>query len=256
MAMMPRGGVKRDLLILDPLFFITWLLLSVFPLTIIGVLNQSNAVLVGKTALILIMGSSGFLVALSLGFVKQQRIRFIGFTEILKNGTFLIALVLLGLTYVSQYIVFAGTGVSGHILGILDVLQARLYYSGIGAQEELFFGTALFLGLNNLIDSPYWAAFNFILNPILFGIYHIYVIGASVALLYVILPRIIFNVWYIFAAQPSPIMLAHFSWNWLVAGISASSVGLSVVGFAVSMPQLSLLSCIAPIGMIFWRVLR
>ncbi len=110
--------------------------------------------------------------------------------------------------------------------------------------------------LNNLIDSVYWTAFNFILNPILFGIYHIFVIGASVALLYVIIPRIVFNIYYLIAAQPSPVMLAHWSWNFIVSGIAASSVGLSVVGFAISMPQLSLLSSIAPIGLILWRVLR
>ena len=170
--------------------------------------------------------------------------------------TFLIALVLIGLTYVSQFFVSAGTGVSGSVLGIVDVLQAHLYYSAIGPQEELFFGVALFLGLNNLIDSPYWTAFNFILNPILFGIYHVYVIGASIALLYVVIPRVIFNIYYLVAAIPSPVMIAHFSWNWLVTSVAASSIVLSGLSFAVNVPQLNLLSCVVPVGLIMWRILR
>lgn len=251
-----RGGFQKDVLVLDFLFWIEVLLLALFPMSIIAILQQSNPMLVSKTALIIVFGLAGFVMSLALAVVKQQKIRFLSIGETLRNGTFLIALVLLGLTYVSQYVVFAGTGISGSVLGIVDVLSAKLFYAGVGVWEEMAFGIGFFLTVNNLIDNTYWTAFNFILNPILFGVYHIFVIGSSIALLYVIIPRIIFNVWYLFASQPSPIMLAHFSWNFLVSSIAASSLALSGLSFAISIPELNLLSCVAPIGMIVWRVLR
>jgi hypothetical protein len=257
MAMMPRGGIKKDILQLDFLFFVEVLLLGLFPISIISILQQSNTGLVAKTALIIVFGLSGFVMTLALGAVKQQKIRFLSVNDLLKNGTFVVALALIVGTWLSQYIVFAGTGITASVLGIVDVLQAKLFYGSVGVWEELAFGTGLLLTLNNLIDNFYWTIFNtLILNPILFGIYHIFVIGSSIALLYVILPRLLFNLWYAFAAQPSPVILAHFSFNFIISSVAASSIGLSVLSTAFSLPQLNLLSCIAPIGFILWRVLR
>ena len=254
--MMPGRGFRRDTIILDPLFFIELLLLGLFPISLIAILQQSNAGLVAKTALIIVFGIVGFVANLTLGAVKQQRIRFLSFGELWKHGTFLIVLMLVGVTYASQFFISAGAGISGSVLGIADVVQSKTYYASIGVWEELAFGCGLLVTLDNLFDNIYWTGFNaFVLNPILFGVYHIFVIGPSIALLYVIVPRIMFNVWYVFAAQPSPVMLAHWCWNFVISSVGASGVALSVAGLTFSVPQLSLLSCLPTIGLILWKEL-
>ncbi len=121
------GGFQKDSIAFDALFFIEVLVLGLFPISLIAILQQSNSGLVAKTALIIVFGLAGLVTNLTLGAVKQQKMRFIGFEELWKRGTFLIVLVLLGLTYVSQYVVFAGTGVTGSVLGITDVLQSKTY---------------------------------------------------------------------------------------------------------------------------------
>jgi len=253
MAMFPgklRKGAMSDTLTLDPVFFIVVIFLDILPLSLISVLQQNNPGISSKFSTIMIMGVFGLVMALALGSVGQQKIRWIGFDVLLKaKSAFVVVLVMLGLTWISQYVIFAGTSVT---LGITSVLQGKLAYGAIGVNEELLFGVCAFITVNNLLDSPYWTAFNFILNPILFAIYHIYVIGASIALLYVLLPRVIWNVYYLLAALPSPIMVTHFVWNVLVSSL-ASSLALNTIGLIFSMPQLSLLSCLPPIGLILYR---
>ena len=115
----------------------------------------------------------------------------------------------------------------------------------------------MFLLPNALFDSPYWTGFNMVLNPVIFGAYHIFVLGSSLtALSYVILPRVLFDLAYVYFAIPSLIMLAHFSWNFIISGAVASSVTTFIIGTAFSVPQLNLISCVIPIGLILWRVLR
>lgn len=254
MTMFPgqiRKGVTARVLTLDPVFFITLIFLDIFPLSLLSVLQQNNPSVSSKFSTIMIMGVFGLVVAIALASVKQQKIQWIGFSGLIRKNIFLVVLVLLGFTWISQYVIFAGTSVT---LGITSVLQGKITYGAIGVNEELLFGVCMFISVNSLMDSPYWTAFNFILNPIIFGIYHIYVIGASVALLYVILPRIIWNVYYLFAALPTPIMITHFVWNFVVASLSVTA--MSAFALAISMPQLSLLSCLPPIALILWRVFR
>lgn len=244
---MPFPGsvkVQKDIIYFDPLVFLLVLFLGVLPVSLIAVLQQNNAVIVAKSALIMVMGGMGLIVAVMLGLVKQVQIKWVGFQYLINKSMGLLVLLLLAATYLSQFLVGVGTGIT---FGIVDVLQAKLYYGGVGIFEEALFGIGLFLVPNALLDNQYWTAFNFVLNPILFGIYHLFVLQSPVALLYVIIPRIIWNFIYLFWAMPSIIMLTHFTWNWLVATLSA--LAMSVVIFPTSsiiMPCLllvGLMSC-------------
>jgi len=250
------GKIQKDVVYLDVLFYVMVIFLGAVPIYFLGVLSQGNAVLVGKVNLTVGMGAIGIIMIHSLFAVKQVKIKWLPIQTLFNRNMFLLVLMLIGGTYISQYLVFAGTSVQ---LSLTQVLSGKLFYGSVGIFEEGFFGILLFLLPNALFDDPYWTSFNFVLNPLLFGIFHIYVLGGSlVSLSYVILPRILFNLVYIFFAVPSVVMLAHFSWNFAISQTVAAVVTPLIIvnsGFAIGAPQLSLLSCLPPIGLILWRVL-
>jgi hypothetical protein len=249
------GRIQKDVVYLDPLFYILVIFLGALPIFFIGVLSQENAVLVGKVNLTVGMGALGILMIHSLFAVKQVKIKWLPLQVLFNRNMFILVLALLGGTYISQYLVFVGTTMQ---LSATSVLSGKLFYGSVGIFEEGYFGLLLFLLPNALLDNSHWTAFNFVLNPVIFGVFHIFVLGGSLAsLTYVILPRILFNLAYVFFAVPSVIMLAHFSWNFAISQTVASIVTpLSITSFAVSLPQLSLLSALPPIGLILWSVLR
>lgn len=263
MAMFPGLGRLRtlhDVVILDPIFFVLTFLLALFPVYLIGILSQGSALTMGKVGIIAGMGMSGFVMALGAAAVKQHKFKWIGFTDPFFKIMGLLVLVMLGATYLSQYLI--SSVVSLHVFGIVDVLQAKLFYGGVGIFEELFFGVGLFLTLNNLFDSKYWTMFNFILNPILFAIYHIYVLGTSVSLLYVLAPRIIWNVFYLVLAIPSLIMVTHWAWNFEIASMSVTAMsGLAFSSPIVMMlaspslgaPLMVTLNCLPAIGLLAYK---
>lgn len=253
---------QHDIVIFDPLMILLTGLLGVLPLSLISVLSQNNPVTMGKMDTIMIMGISGLVMAILCSFLKQQKFKWVGFEFLFSKGMFLLVLALLGATYLSQFLISGATTVR---FGIVDVLSAKLAYGAIGVFEENWFGIFLFLSVNNLIDSKYFTAFNFILNPILFGMYHIYVIGTSIALLYVVLPRIIWNCCYLVFAIPSPIMLTHWVWNYLLASMSVAA--MSVVAFSPSLvmmlaspalagPLTLTLNCLPAIGLLAYKAVR
>ena len=242
MTMFPGGGgrIQKDVIYLDPLFYVVIIFLGAVPIYFLGVLSQSDAVLVGKVTLITGMGTLGFVMIHSLFAVKQTKIKWLPIETLFNRNMFLVVLILIAGTYLSQTLIFAGTNMQ---LSLTQVISGKLFYGSVGIFEEGFFGILLFLLPNALFDNPYWTAFNMILNPLLFGIYHIFVIGSSLAALsYVIFPRILFNITYLLFALPSVIMLAHFSWNFMISGIVASITAFSIMGYAFSIPQLSALS--------------
>lgn len=248
------GRIQKDVVYLDVLFFILIIFLGAVPIYFLGTLSQDNAVLVGKVNLITGMGGLGFIMITLLFAVKQTKIKWLNLQTLFNRNMFLLVLMLIGGTYISQWLVFASTTIQ---LSLTQVLSGKLFYGSVGIFEEGFFGLLLFLLPNALLDNPYWTAFNMILNPVLFGAFHVFVLGTSIASLsYVILPRILFNFAYLFFAVPSVIMLAHFSWNFAIQNtVSSTITTFSIVGIVFSIPQLSLLSCLIPIGLIVWKVL-
>ena len=253
---------QHDVVIFDPLMILLTGLLGILPLSLISVLSQSDALTMGKMNTIMIMGVSGLVMAMLLSFLKQQKFKWIGFEFLFSKGMFLLVLALLGATYLSQFLISGATTVR---FGIVDVLQAKLAYGAIGVFEENWFGVFLYLSVSNLVDNKYFTAFNFILNPILFSMYHIYVIGTSIALLYVIVPRIIWNLVYTVWAVPSPIMLTHWTWNYLLASMSVTA--MSVFAFSPSLimmlaspslagPLTLTLNCLPAIGLLAYRAVK
>lgn len=248
--------MQKDVIYFDPLMFISIIFLGFLPTTLIAVLQQNNAALVGKSVLIMMMGIGGLVITLALYAVHQVKLKWIGFGVLLNRNVGLLVLAMLAVTYLSQFFVSAATSVT---LGIADVLQGKFWYASVGVWEELAFGVLLFLCVNALLDNVYWTAFNFILNPIIFAAYHLAVLPSSVALLYVLLPRIAWNLVYIFWAVPSPIILTHFVWNFSVASLATaklSIIALSIFGLVVPGGfLLVLLQCVPAVGLILWRLL-
>jgi hypothetical protein len=219
-----RSGV-----ILDPLFFLMLIFGGFLPVLLISVLQQNNPLVSGKSTTIVVMGIAGLAVTLALAAVKKLPIHWQGWEFLLNRNVGLLVVFLLGATWISQYLVFAGTSVS---LGIVDVLQAKLFYGGVGVFEELFFGMGLLLVPNALVGSKYFAAWNSIaMNPAWFGIYHLEVLPA-IGLLYVIVPRLVFNLVYLVFPVPSAMMLTHFTWNAIIASTATISV-LSLAGLGL-----------------------
>jgi membrane protease YdiL (CAAX protease family) len=253
----------HDIVIFDPLLFILTALLGMVPLSLISVLSQNNAITMGKSNTIMIMGIGGLVMAILLSQLKQQKFKWINFNDPLFRIMGLVVLVMLGATYMSQWLI--SSVASLHVFGIVDVLQAKLFYGGVGIFEELFFGLFLFLTLNNLIDNKYWTMFNFILNPLLFAIYHIYVLGTSISLFYVLAPRIIWNLIYLIFAVPSIIMVTHWAWNFLLASLSVtamsimtfSSLHLIMLAFSsLAGPLMLTFNCLPIVGLLVYQVVR
>jgi len=203
----------KGTVILDPLFFLL-LIYGSLSLTLIAVLLQNNVVIVGKTMTIIGMAGIGAVIVLFMVAVKQLTLRFEGFNFLLSKHVGLIVLAILGGTWLAQYVVFTGFG---QRLGIVDVLQSKVFYSSVGIFEEIFFGLALFLGVNALVKNFAFSAMNVLLNALIFTIYHATVFPNTLDLWMVFLPRLIWNCIYLIFPVPSAIMLGHFSWNWLIS---------------------------------------
>jgi hypothetical protein len=134
-----RLKLQHDIIIFDPLLFLLVGLFSILPLSLISVLSQSNALIMGKSNTIMIMGMSGLVMTILLSLVKQQKFKWVGFEFLFSKGMFLLVIALLGATYLSQFLISSVTTVSTVKFGIADLLQAKIWYAAIGAQEECFF---------------------------------------------------------------------------------------------------------------------